>query len=66
MLRPWQQGFPQGEHQMTIILGAVRPMLAISKAIHSYLIEARGGKVICTFKPLLPHRGQRGEGYMYY
>ena len=48
ILRPWQMGFPQGDQHFTIILGAIRPMLAIMKAILSHLISARGTDVSLT------------------
>ncbi|CAH1779339.1 unnamed protein product, partial [Owenia fusiformis] len=43
-IRGWQQGVPLSQLQATLFIATVKPALALTKAILSYLIMARGSE----------------------
>ena len=45
LLISWQRGFPQRMSQKMLVLSLVRPVLALMKAVLSFLILARGSEV---------------------
>jgi len=45
LLISWQRGFPQRMSQKMLVLSVVRPVLALMKAVMSFLILARGSEV---------------------
>jgi len=49
MLISWQRGFPQRMSQKLLVLSLVRPVLALMKAILTFLILARGSEVSSGF-----------------
>jgi len=64
LLISWQRGFPQRMSQKLLVVSLVRPVLALMKAVLSFLILARGSEVRSSVSYSKIKRG-KGKGSPY-